>query len=340
MNDGHHVDILMGGDGPIVTHFQDYGLKVHTIDHLKRNISPLDDFAAYREIKETLEKCSPDIVSTHSSKAGFLGRLAANALEIPVLFTAHGWSFTSGKKAVSRTVFRMLEKWVVPITRRFITVSEYDRQLSLEKLSLSEGQVVTIHNGMVDIPEALRADAGRGEPANLVMVARFDQQKNHADLLRATAGIENLHLHFAGNGPLLPGIRKIANELGMSERVTFHGRLETVTDLLSKSQIFALISHWEGFPRSTLEAMRAGLPTIVSDAGGAAEAVIHDKTGYVVSKGDIASIKKSVRELVENPEKRAQMGREARRRYEENYTFDIMYKKTLSIYQEILNHKF
>lgn len=339
MDDGHHVDILMGGDGPIVTHFQDYGLKVYTIDHLKRNISPLDDFAAYREIKETLSKCSPDIISTHSSKAGYLGRLAANALGIPVLFTAHGWSFTSGKKAVSRTVFRMLEKWIVPITRRFITVSEYDRHLSLEKLSLSEDQVITIHNGMVDIPESLHADIGRAKPVNLVMVARFDQQKNHADLLRATAGIENLHLHFVGNGPLLPEVRKIADELGMSERITFHGRLDTVANILSKSQIFALISHWEGFPRSTLEAMRAGLPTIVSDAGGAAEAVIHGKTGFVVPKGDIASIQKSVKELVENPEKRAQMGREARRRYEENYTFEIMYHKTLSIYRQILNNK-
>lgn len=340
IKEGHQVNILMGGIGPIVDHFQDSGLKVTQIPHLKRNISPLEDLLAYREIKKCLEIYAPELISTHSSKAGFLGRLAANSLNIPVLFTAHGWSFTSGKKALSRMLFRALERWVAPMTDRFITVSEYDRQLSLKELSLRGDDVVKIHNGMVDIAPNELAEAGSGCPVNLVMVARFDHQKNHRDLLRAVSDIPNLRIHFVGDGPLMKDTSDLAEELGMSEQVIFHGRLESVTEVLSKSNIFALISNWEGFPRSTLEAMRAALPTIVSDVGGAAEAVVHRRTGFVVPKGDIASIKKAVRQLVENPEKRAQMGREARRRYEKNYTFDIMYDRTLSIYREILNQKF
>lgn len=336
-DDGHDVTVMIGGEGPLLHYFRDYGLNIINIPHLQRNISPLNDIRAYFHIKKEIKRLKPDIVSTHSSKAGFLGRMAANKLNIPVLFTAHGWSFTTGKKSVKRLLFKSLEKFVAPKTDRIITVSEYDKKLALQHLSVSPENVVTIHNGMVDNGSDHRADPGRDGIVHIIKIARFDHQKDHMELLKAVHTISGIQLHFVGNGPLMVQVKEEARTLGIADQITFWGQLESVDDILSKGQIFVLISNWEGFPRSTLEAMRAGLPTVVSNVGGAAEAVQEKKTGYVVNKGDIDTLHTIIDELVRNPAQRRSMGMAARKRFEDLYTFEIMYGKTLNIYHDLLN---
>lgn len=334
--DGNDVTVFIGGQGPLIKYFKDYGLKIITIPSLKRNISPINDLKAFFHIKRELKNFGPDIVSTHSSKAGFLGRLAAHQLKIPVLFTAHGWSFTTGKNSVRRFLYKSLEKIVAPKTDRLITVSDYDKKLTLEHLPIPQEKVTTIHNGMPDNDESLRADTGVGGPVNIVMVARFDHQKDHLELLEAVHSIKDIHLHFVGDGPLISKVKEKATEYNIADQITFWGRLESVDEVLSKGQIFALISNWEGFPRSTLEAMRAGLPTVVSDVGGAAEALEHKRTGYVVTKGDIDGVRTAIRELVQDPTRRKEMGNAARKRYENFYTFEKMYQQTLEVYHDVL----
>lgn len=337
--DGHRADIIMGGPGPVVDHYRKHGLNPVVIQSLKRNISPFYDFSAYRKIKQELKKLDPDIVSAHSSKAGFLGRLAACKMGYPVLFTAHGWSFTTGKKGIKTSLFKALEKWIAPKTDKIITVSDYDRNLALEHLDVPEQKIQTVHNGMGDIENKFRADPGSGSPVNIVMIARFDKQKDHAELLEAVRDINNIYVHFVGDGPLLEQTKQKVRQFGMYQNIKFWGRLDRVDEVLSKGQIFALISNWEGFPRSTLEAMRAGLPTIVSDVGGSAEAVLHDETGYVVKKGDVETLSKYVQKLVQDKKLRSEMGKNARKRYKNYFTFDAMYEKTLGIYNDLLISK-
>lgn len=337
--DGFTVSVFMGGPGPVVDHFKRFGLNVVEINSLKRNISPIQDFKAYAGLKKEISDFRPDIIATHSSKAGYLGRIVGWKLGIPVTFTAHGWAFTDGKSSLKQTIYRFLEKTVVPMTSKFIAVSEYDRQLGLDYLSLSEKQIVTIYNGMTDIEPELMAKPEQKEPINIVMVARFDQQKDQAELLKAVHPIENIHVYFAGDGPSRKDVENLAKDLNIVENVTFLGEIDNVEELLSKGQIFALTSNWEGFPCSTLEAMRAGLPTVVSDVGGSSEAVDEGVTGYAVPKGDIDQLHSVIKDLVENHEKREKMGMAARKSFENNFTFDQMYKKTVATYKEVLNTK-
>lgn len=336
-NDGYDVKVFMGGDGPVIQHFESFGITVVRIPAMKRNIAPIQDFKAYRQLKKELEEFDPDIVTTHSSKAGYLGRIIAWRLGIPVTFTAHGWAFTDGKSNASRTLYRFFEKMVVPITDKIIAVSDYDRELGLKQLSLSEDKILTIHNGMTDIDQELMANQEIDGPVNIVMVARFDHQKDQCELLKAAHNIENIHIHFVGDGHLRADAEQLADELNMRDKITFWGELKSVDDILSKSQIFALISNWEGFPCSTLEAMRAGLPTVVSDVGGSAEAIEEGVTGYSVEKGDIQSLRQILNELTENTEKRKKMGRAARKRFEQYYTFQKMYERTSATYSEVIN---
>lgn len=337
--DGHKVTVFIGGSGPVLEHYTSYGIEVRAIKKLCRDISLSNDIQAMFSIRRHLKKIKPDLVSTHSSKAGFLGRIAARSLKIPVIFTAHGWAFTSGKTKKSRRVFRLLERAVLPVTDFFITVSEYDRQLGLKLLGVPSDKIVTIHNGMPDIPDTLRANPMQEGVVNIVKVARFDKQKNHEELLQAVRGLDSIHLHFIGDGPLQKEMKNLAENLKEAERVTFWGSRDDVDKHLAGGQLFTLISNWEGFPRSTIEAMRAGLPVVVSDVGGAGEAIEEGVNGFKIRQGDIQTLRSRIDELVSDPQLRQRMGQAARNYYEEYLTFDQMYHTTTGVYQQVLKNK-
>lgn len=334
---GYEVNVYMGGNGPVIEHFRNFGLTVEVISSLKQEISPVEDIQSFFELKNKLEVFQPDFIATHSAKAGFIGRLVAKRIKVPVSFTSHSWSFAHEKGKLKKSLFRLLEQLVVPFSDKIIAVSEYDRNIALQQLSIPEDRIITIYNGMTDIKQELMAKPEQKGPVNIIMVARFDQQKDQAELLQAVHPIENVHVHFAGDGPSRNDVEKLAKDLNIEKKVTFLGEIDNVEELLSKGQIFALTSNWEGFPCSTLEAMRAGLPTVVSDVGGSAEAVEQGVTGYAVPKGNIDQLRSVIKELVENHEKRKKMGMAARKSFENNFTFDQMYKKTVATYKEVLN---
>jgi len=191
---------------------------------------------------------------------------------------------------------------------------------------------------MEDIDSQNMSKQGKSDIVNIVQVARFDNQKNHADLLRALTGFENIRIHFVGEGPLKDEIKLLAENLNLLEKITFYGRIDNVDKVLAKCDIFTLISNWEGFPRSTVEAMRAGLPVIVSDAGGAAEAVENGVNGFIVKKNDVGILRKYLGKLVESPKMRTEMGSKSREMYEKHLTFNRMYSRTVSVYDEVLTN--
>lgn len=334
--DGHKITVLIGGSGPVLEHYTHHGIEVYAIQNLCRDISLMNDVKALFDIRRHLKTINPDLVSTHSSKAGFLGRIAARSLKIPVIFTAHGWAFTSGKTKKSRRIFRVLERSVLPITDYFITVSDYDRRLGLKLLGVSPDKIITIYNGMPDISDTLRANTQQEGVVNIVKVARFDKQKNHEELLQAVQGLDSIHIHFIGDGPLEQNVKLQAERMNESERITFWGSRDDVDQILAKGQIFALISNWEGFPRSTIEAMRAGLPVVVSDVGGAGEAIEEGVNGFKIRQGDVKTLRDRIEKLVSDPLLRQRMGEAARNYYEEYLTFDQMYHITVGVYHQVL----
>ena len=222
---------------------------------------------------------------------------------------------------------------MAPLAARIICVSAYDRQLAVAA-GIAPRRLVTIHNGMPDVPPADRADPMTSAPVRIVMVARFAPQKDHMTLLRAVAALDGVHLDLVGEGPTLAATRELAWRLGIDERVHFLGHRDDVPAILARAHIFALISNWEGFPRSTLEAMRAGLPAVVTDVGGAAEAIVEEETGFVIPPRDENATRERLQGLVADPRRRGAMGAAARRRYEEQFTFEPLFARTYAVYQE------
>jgi glycosyltransferase involved in cell wall biosynthesis len=334
---GHSPSLITSGRGPLVDGFRQAGIPVVLLRHLTAPIRPWQDVQALGEIRRALAEVKPELVAAHSSKAGLLGRLVARSLRIPVVFTVHGWAFTPGVPGSRAAVYRRLERMAGPLASRLITVSEFDRRLALEARIAEPDRIVTVHNGMPDVPPVLRADPER-TPPRIVMVARFEPQKDHATLIRALGGLRDLawELDLIGGGPGMPAMQGLAGELGVADRIRFLGQRMDVHQLLADAQLAVLISNWEGLPLSVLEAMRAGLPVVASDVGGIAETIRDGQTGYVVARGAVDQVRDRLRRLLADPSLRKSFGAAGRASYERQFTLEHCVSRTLAVYQSVL----
>jgi len=299
-----------------------------------RPINFIKDAQALIKLHQLFSKLRPDLVSIHSSKAGILGRLVCYQKKIPFVFTVHGWSFaTPGWTAF---FYQVLERLFATITPYIICVAETIRQQGTQ-LGLPAEKLITIYNAMPDIHPELMAQPDQGQPIRIIMVGRLEPQKAQADLLRAVATLNppDVRVDLVGDGPLLSPLKQLVEQLNLTARVTFWGYRNDVANLLAQAHIFALISHWEAFPRSTIEAMRAGLPVVLSDVGGAAEAVIPGVTGYVVPPGDQNQLVACLQRLVDDPAQRRLFGKAGRQHYEKYFTFERLLQETLAVYGRV-----
>jgi glycosyltransferase involved in cell wall biosynthesis len=334
---GHDVTVMVGGNGMLVDLLRERNLRVVSISSLRRALSIVGDLAAYQEIKSTLRQLRPDLVSIHSSKAGILGRMAGASLGIPAVFTVHGWSFTDGLPLRQRYPAVLAERFAARYGRLIITVSNHDRELAVRYSIDRPERIVAIQNGMPDNPAAMRAHPGALAP-RLIMVARFQPQKDHATLLSALAELRQYSwaLDLVGDGPGRSAVESLLHTLGLEDRVRVLGYSNDVAKLLSESDLFVLTSKWEGLPLSILEAMRAGLPVIATDVGGVSESVDHGVTGFVVQRSSVSALKEALHPLLTSAELRRAMGARGRARYEECFTFERMVERTLQAYERTL----
>jgi glycosyltransferase involved in cell wall biosynthesis len=334
---GHSATVITSGSGPFLDELRNQGTPTILLRHLGVPIRPVRDVRAYHEIRATLDELRPDHVAAHSSKAGTLGRMAGRALGIPVVFTVHGWAFTPGVPTLSAWMYRGIERAVAPLASRIITVSEFDRRLALQARIAPADRVVAVHNGMGDAPPALRADPA-GAPPRLVMVARFGDQKDHPTLLHALAELRELpwELDLVGEGEQLAQTRALAASLGLADRVHFLGQRMDVDRLLARSQLALLVSNWEGFPLSILEAMRAGLPVVASAVGGVPEAIRDGETGYLIARGDREQLRDRIGRLLSSPDLRCRLGAGGRALFEQEFTLQRCVGRTLAVYAEAI----
>ena len=334
---GHSPTVITSGSGPFIEHLKARQIPTIILRHLTHPIRPVRDLSAVRELRAVLRDLRPDLLTVHSSKAGILGRVAGRSLGIPVVLTAHGWSFGPGIPTMQAAVYRQIERLVGPFTTKVIAVSEFDRRLGLEAGIVKEDRLVTVHNGMPDVPPALRADPSRA-PVRLVMVARFGPQKDHPTLFRALAGLKHhsWELDLIGDGPHMAQTESLAAELGIGARVHFLGERMDVDRLLARAQVGLLVSNWEGFPLSVLEAMRAGLPVVASSVGGTPESILEGETGFLVPRRGVELLQERLGRLLTDPELRVRLGTHGRAHYEQHFTLGHSVAKTLAVYEEVL----
>lgn len=334
---GHEVIVLGGQAGVFAEDVRSRGIRYVPLQFMVREIRPWTDLRGFLELRTQLSRIKPDLLSLHTAKAGVLGRLAGLGLRAPTIYTPHGWTFSEGVPKRSAMLYRAIERMLAPLATRIVNVCQADQDLAVRYKVGTPAKHITIHNGMPAVHSGLHAQPG-ATPVRINMIARYEEPKDHLTLFRALSGCLDLewHLDLIGSGPLEAATRQLASELGISERVSFLGLRTDVAELLAQSQLFVLTSRWEGFPRSVLEAMRAGLPVITSRVGGVAEAVVDDVNGWIVPVGDVAALRDKLRGLIENPAVRDRMGSASRQRFEQNFTFDQMLEKYLQLYASLM----
>lgn len=334
LREDFEVHLGVGETGYLTEVAAELGVRTHILKSLVQPLQPLMDFAALWECVDLIRQIQPDLVHTHTSKAGFIGRAAAVRLGVPSVFTAHTWCFAEGTSLKWKLVGTPMERVAANWCGKIINVSDANRALARAKGIAEESKHVTIHNGIAD--HALRARPAEGAVPRIIMLARFAPQKAQALLVEAVRGIEKpFELVFVGDGPTRAAVEEQVRVAGLSGRVQFLGQRLDVAELLASSHIFALFTHWEGFPISILEAMRAGLPSVVSDVGGVREA-IDESCGRIVAARDVPGFRSALDGLVGSAAMRAQLGGAARARYERNYTVDVMLGKTVSVYRAVI----
>ena len=307
---------------------------------LRREIRPFKDVRAIFEVRKILKEIRPDIVATHSSKAGLIGRIAAWSLRIPTVFTAHGWAFTEGVVTKKRMFYIAIEKVIGKITDQVITVSHYDRQLAISNRVLPKHKIKTVHNGVLPLLQTTQLNRDNAQ-INILMVARFDAPKRQLNLIRACEKLSELpwQLSFVGEGKNLEEAFRYVEKRKLADRVMFYGGMNNVEIPLSKSQLFVLLSDYEGMPLSILEAMQQGLPIIASDVGGVKEAVIDSVNGFLIPKGNNQLLLQRLTQLLTNVSLRESMGKRSRELFEEKFTFNRMITETKAVYIEAVLNK-
>lgn len=341
---GHDVQIVAGKYGWLTEQLEIKGIKISVIDELVREISLKKDWATVYKIRNIIKKWHPDIIHCHSSKAGIVGRIAAFMEGVPSVFTAHGWAFTEGVPFFKRVLYSVIENIMLNITSKCFCVSEYDRCLAKKWFLRDSHKIITVHNGIGD--DGLQRDAivrmlDNGSILRLIMVGRFSKPKDHMLLIKSVYDINKkypgqVHLSLVGDGDLFAVANQyvVANNLG--DFIVLLGESTCVDSLLTQSDVFCLISNYEGLPISIIEAMRAGLPVIASDVGGNNELVVDGVNGYLVSRGDRKGLVQAIEKLIKDRNLITEFGKRSQEKFRMEFTFSAMMQKIESAYRDVL----
>lgn len=321
------------------------------VAELVRNISPVNDLIAFVKIYRLIRRGRFDIVHTHSSKAGILGRVAARLAGVPhIVHTPHGHVFTGYAGRILTALFIFLERRVATFTDRIIGLTDEEVWEHLERDIGDPVQFVSIPSG-VDLepfstrPRAFRrstilAAIGLPERAFLIgSVGRLERVKGHIYLLEAFATLApsfpDLFLAVVGDGELADPLRAFAQRSGISDRVRFLGWRDDTAVLLHAFDLFVLPSLNEGMGRALVEAMAAGLPIVATRAGGIPEVLGEGEAGLLVEAGSAAALAQGIEQLLLNRALRVRFGRAARKRAR-CYSVEGMLQKIEALYRELL----
>jgi glycosyltransferase involved in cell wall biosynthesis len=310
--------------GAALVEVQARGVPVLRVPHLVRHPSPVTDLRAVGEILGIIRAGRFDLVHTHTSKAGFLGRLAARMARVPaVVHTPHGHVFYGYYGPLVTRLFAAAERWAAWRTDRLValTVREVDDHLALG-IGRPE-QFRVIHSGIdfaafdADPTPGRQVRVELGIPAEALVVGtlgRLTAVKGQDCLVAALASLAlpQLWLLLVGDGEERSALAAQAQALGVADRVVFAGWRQDVHRVLRAMDLFALPSLNEGMGRALVEAMYTGLPVVATAVGGVPELIVPGSTGLLVPPRAAADLAAAIRSLVADPEARARLGQQAR----------------------------
>lgn len=327
--------------------------KILKCPYLVRNVNPFKDIRAYFWLKRKMRKLEIDIVHTHTSKAGVIGRLAAYSLNTPVIIhSTHGLIYNvdanipgvKGRIAIS--IFKRLEIFVGKFTSHLITLSENETGDAIKLKLINSSAVSAVSNGiLLDSFSKIKREPNswKSRHVRLGIAGRLNAEKGHDILIRAVRNLcekfPGISLKIAGDGPLLKDLQSLVNECGLSENVIFCGFLEDMAAFLEEIDIFVLSSHYEGFGIVLVEAMAAGLPIVATDVGGVREVLNDGQNSIIVPSGSEGELTLGIEYFLQNPSIAYDYGRHGREAAIKKYSLSKMVDAHRDIYNSFYTKK-
>ncbi|HEX3890319.1 MAG TPA: glycosyltransferase family 4 protein [Verrucomicrobiae bacterium] len=320
------------------------------VPELVRLVHPLKDFIALRKLEKILREQKPDIVHTHSGKAGILGRLAAKRAGVPVIIHhIHGPSFGNFQGAPANFIFTAAEKHAAKVTDHFFCSAD-----AMTKLYLAAGigkpeMFTRIFSGFNLEPFlnstndlALRKKLGLDENHFVIgKIGRIFKLKGHADLLAAFAKIlpqiPHARLLFVGDGALRGEIEKQIRALGLDGKVIFTGLVSPgeVARHVGIMDCLAHLSYREALSRALPQALAAGKPVVAYDFDGSDEICLENETGFLIRTGDIETAARKLLQLANDPALRKKFGERGRQFVKENFSVEKMVDDQYNVYLKL-----
>ncbi|MBC8235033.1 glycosyltransferase family 4 protein, partial [bacterium] len=273
--DKYDITVICQCQGQLVDVLRKHQIKVLFIPELRRQINPYYDLIAFIKLYRLFKTQKYDVVHTHSSKPGFLGRLAAKTAKTKaIVHTVQGFAFHEFSSRISTVVFTFLEKIAALVSDIIISVNEYDRRIAIERRIVKRDKIITIPNGIcleeftinIDVEDKKRQLGIAPNKKVVGMVARLWAQKAPQVFIKAAAYVlerrKDVVFLLVGDGELKSELELLVGELGIEKDVLFTGWRTDVPQILEILDIFLLTSLWEGLPITILEAMVKRKPVV------------------------------------------------------------------------------
>jgi glycosyltransferase involved in cell wall biosynthesis len=341
-----------GPEGDLFDRVARSGLKVEVMPELVRAIRPATDLRAYRRLRAAIRRLRPEVVHTHSSKAGILGRAAAWAERVPaVVHTIHGLPFGPSESRLRNRLYVALERWAARRCHALVSVCDAMTEQALAARVGKLSQYSTIYSGMevsaflnpVRPRADVRQDLGLADDeVAFATVARLFERKGHDDILAAAPAVlaanPKVRFVFIGDGILRERLRTEAGRLPVPGAVRFTGLVppNRIPELLAAIDAVIHPSLREGLARVLPQALLAGRPAISYDVDGAREVVLPE-TGILLPPRDTRGLTAAILRLAADPSLRQRLGAEGRRRFTAQFCHDRMTDQIRSLYSRLLD---
>ncbi len=351
----HEVTLIAGPEtgpeGSLWDQAKQTGCAIEQIDFLRRTISPLSDWRARRDLTALFKRIQPDVVHTHSSKAGIIGREAASLAGVSnIVHTIHGMSFNRTQPPFSRWLYRTLERRAARVTTAFVCVADAMTEQAVAAGLAPASSFITIRSGMeVDLftpnPElrkSLRKKWGVSKDEVVVgTVARLFKNKGYEDIIQAipqaVVGNKKLKFVWIGDGAYRQRYEQSLQAINLRNRVHLTGLVSPteIPKLMNGFDMLVHASHWEGLPRTVVQASLTEVPAISYDNDGAPEVVIPNQTGVLVKCGQIDQLATAIIKLSLDPKQRLTLGRAARRKCLSDFDWRRMVDQLDQLYAKL-----
>ncbi|MBC3969204.1 glycosyltransferase family 4 protein [Morganella morganii] len=350
-NDKFDKYLICCQTGPLTIEAEKLGIKCIIIDSLTREISPIKDLKSLIHLIKIIKNYRFDIIHTHSSKTGVIGRLAGFISKTPlIIHTVHGYSFPAAKNKIQYIIYYIMERIGSMCGNKLICLHETDKEIAIQNLKVKPNDIYIIPNG-VDVkkytPPSIENKQLYRQSLNLSkddivigMTGRLWLQKNPIFLLENMLPLlienKNIKILFVGDGELKKELEKFINIYDLNKQVYLLGWRNDIYRILQSIDIFTLPSKWEGMPLAILKAQSSGLPCIVSNITGNNNLVSDNIDGFIFNlEPNGEEFRDKIKKLIYNKELRMKLGIKSREKVILHHSIEQRIQKIEIIYEEL-----